>query len=70
MPTRKTVHQKEPTLAADRALRAIEEQLGNLQKLKGRKYDEAKADETEWRHLTQSIIETSFWRSQFRVEQI
>jgi hypothetical protein len=60
MPTRKTVHQKEPTLAADRALRAIEEQLGNLQKLKGRKYDEAKADETEWRHLTQSIIERAF----------
>jgi hypothetical protein len=44
----------------DRALRALTQQLAALQKLKGRRYDEADADETEWGHLTQSIIEAAF----------
>ena len=59
-PPHKSAVQKEPTLQPDRALRAIAEQLDGLQKLKGRKYDEAEADETEWEHLTQSIIEGAF----------
>lgn len=54
---RKAVVQMEPTLAPERALRAIMEQLDGLQKLKGRRYDEAESEETEWEHLTQSIIE-------------
>ncbi len=57
---RKAAVQKEPTLPPDRALRAIGEQLETLQKIKGRKYDEADANETEWEHLTRSIIEAAF----------
>src|SRR5208282_1071488 len=57
---RKTVIQKQPTLAPDRALRALTQQLEALQTLKGRRYDEADGDETEWGHLTQSIIEAAF----------
>jgi hypothetical protein len=60
MPPRKAPVQKEPTLPPDRALKAIEQQIDSLQKLKGRRYDEASADETEWLHLTQSIIEGAF----------
>jgi hypothetical protein len=60
MPPRKRAAQKEPTLPPDRALRALTEQLENLQKLKDRKYDEADSDETEWGHLTESIIEAAF----------
>jgi hypothetical protein len=41
-------------------LRALTEQLGALQKLKGRQYQEADAEETEWIHLIQSIIEGAF----------
>jgi hypothetical protein len=41
-------------------LRAITEQLDRLQKLTGRKYDEADSDEREWLHLTHSIIEGTF----------
>ena len=36
------------------------EQLETLQKLKALRYDEADAEETEWTHLTQSIIEAAF----------
>jgi len=60
MPPRKAAVQKGPTLSPDRALRAIEQQLDSLQKLKGRKYDEADADETEWLHLTQGTVEDAF----------
>jgi hypothetical protein len=60
MPTRKAPMRKEPTLAADRALRAITQQLDSLQKLKDRRFDEAEAEETEWEHFTQSVIETAF----------
>ena len=54
------VVQKPPTIAPERALRALTEQLEALQKLKGRHYQEADAEETEWTHLTQSIIEGAF----------
>jgi hypothetical protein len=57
---RKTADQKQPTMAPDRALRALTQQLDRLQNLKNRKYEEADAEETEWAHLTQNIIETAF----------
>jgi hypothetical protein len=57
---RKAVAQKPPTIAPDRALKALVQQLDGLQKLKNRQYPEAEAEETEWEHLTQGIIETAF----------
>ena len=58
---RKTaVVQKQPTIKLERALRALTEQLEALQKLRGRHSQEADAEETEWMHLTQSIIEAAF----------
>lgn len=44
----------------DRAVRALTQQLEGLRKLKGRTYKDADAEETEWAHLTQSIIEDTF----------
>ena len=52
--------QNAPTVSPDRALKALTQQLDGLQKLKGRRYEEAEADETEWQHLTQSLIEAAF----------
>jgi hypothetical protein len=52
--------QKQPTIKPERALRALTEQLEALQKLRGRNYQEADAEETEWMHLTQSITEAAF----------
>ena len=60
MATRKAVAQKEPTIALDRALKALRQQLEALQRLKNCSYQEATAEETEWRHFTESIIETAF----------
>ncbi|MGH7814626.1 MAG: hypothetical protein ACREQI_11580 [Candidatus Binataceae bacterium] len=57
---RNSVAQKGPTVAPDRALKALTQQLDKLQKLKNRKYEEAAAEETEWNHVTQSIIEAAF----------
>src|SRR5271168_3484815 len=57
---RKTAVQKQPTLAPDRAMRALAQQLDGLHKLKNRNYEEADAEETEWARLTQSIIEGAF----------
>ena len=57
--TRKAVSQKLPTVAPDRALRALTRQLDGLQKLKNRNYQEVEAEETEWTHLTESIIEAA-----------
>jgi hypothetical protein len=57
---RKPAAQKEATVTPDRALRALTQQLDGLQKLKNRQYPEAEAEETEWEHLTQGIIETAF----------
>ena len=57
---RKAAAQKEPTMSPDRALRALARQLDELQKLKNRNYEEADAEETEWAHLTQNIIEAAF----------
>ncbi len=60
MASRRAAVQKEPTLSPDRSLRAITQQIETLQKLKNRKYDEADAEETEWAHFTQGIIEAAF----------
>jgi len=60
IPRKAAVVQKPPTIAPERALRALTEQLESLQKLKGRQYQEADAEETEWMHLIQSIIEGAF----------
>jgi hypothetical protein len=60
MPSRKAPVQKQPTLATDRALRAITEQLEAFQKLKNRNCQDADSDEPEWQHLTESIIEAAF----------
>jgi hypothetical protein len=58
---RKTaVAQKPSTLTPGRALKALTQQLDLLQKLKNRGYQEADAEETEWTHLTQGIIEAAF----------
>ena len=58
--TRKTEAQNEPTMPPERSLRALMQQLDELQKLKNRNYEEADAEETEWVHLTQNIIEAAF----------
>ena len=47
-------------MSPERALRALTQQLDELQKLKNRNYEEADAEETEWTHLTQNIIEAAF----------
>src|SRR5215471_11870944 len=60
MARRKAAVQKEPTLPPERALTAITAQLAELEKLKGRRYDEADGDETKWKHQTRSIIEAAY----------
>jgi hypothetical protein len=55
-----TAVQKQPTISPERALKALTGRLDALQRLKGRQYDEAATDETEWKHFTQSIIEAVF----------
>ncbi len=60
MASRKGATHIDPTLPPDRALRALAQQLDRLQKLKDRSCEEADAEETEWEHLTQSIIEGAF----------
>ena len=57
---RKAAPQKPPTMDPGRALKALSQQLEDFQKLKNRNYQEADADETEWRHLTKGIIEAAF----------
>ena len=47
-------------MSPDRALRALTQQLDRLQSLKNRGYEEADAEETEWMHLTQNVIEAAF----------
>lgn len=64
-----SVAQKPPNIAPERALRALVEQVEALQKLKGRHYQEADAEETEWMHLTQSIIEGAFGDPSSRLDR-
>ena len=49
-----------PTLTPKQALEALREQLDALQKLKNCRYQEAEGEETNWRYLTESIIENAF----------
>lgn len=60
MAPRKSIAQKEPPLAPERALKALRQQLEALQKLKNRNYQEAGAEETEWWSFTGNIIEAAF----------
>ena len=60
MASRKVSGQKTPTLSPDRALKALRQQLDGLQKLRNRKYDEANAEMTEWRHFTQKYYRGRF----------
>ena len=60
MARRKAVTQLGPTLAPDRALRELSQQLEDLQKLKGRDFEEAHTDETECKLYTESIVEAAF----------
>ncbi len=57
---RKPDPEPKPDLPYERALPALQRQLQELQKLKGRSYDEADADETTWQHFTESIFEHAF----------
>ena len=57
---RKAATQKPPTVTADRAVKALTQQLDTLQKIKVRRYDEADAEQAEWEQLTQSLIEAAF----------
>src|SRR5271157_5803221 len=52
-----TIH---PTLPREKAHAALKKQLESLNLLEGKNYQEAKADEQEWNHLTQSIVERAF----------
>lgn len=61
MPARKTATvRKEPTLTPERAVKALAAQLEDLQKLKGRRYDDADEDETRWEHQTRSLLEGTY----------
>jgi len=44
------------TIPPERAVKALIDQLDALQKLRGRRYDEAATDESQWMHLTKGII--------------
>jgi hypothetical protein len=57
---RKSQNQKEPTLLPERALRALSQQLVELQNLKNRPFQEAESERDEWEHLTENIIEATF----------
>jgi hypothetical protein len=57
---RKVDVQKPLTLDAARTLKALTQQVETLQKLKGRQYQEAEPEETEWTHFTQSYLEAVF----------
>ena len=48
------------TILPDRAIRALREQLNALDNLRGRRFDEAEHDETEWRQVTQGILEATY----------
>lgn len=51
---------REPDWPLERGLLALRKQLRELDKLNGRRLQEARAEETQWEHLTQSIIEHTF----------
>ena len=59
----------ENTLAPERALQALRRQLEGLQKLKNRSCEEAKLEETEWKHFTHNIVEGVFGNSSTQIYQ-
>jgi hypothetical protein len=60
VPRKSIAARKLPTILSENAFQALSEQLESLQKLKNRRYDEAKAETTLWEHLTESLIEAAF----------
>jgi len=49
-----------PDLSPEKAYTVLKTQLVELQALRGRNYQEAKAEEDEWSHLTEKLIIRSF----------
>jgi hypothetical protein len=49
-----------PCLPPDRALNALQKQLAELETFKKRDLRDVECDETQWVHLTKSIIESAF----------
>src|SRR3989442_6879850 len=49
-----------PDLTTEKAYASLSAQLESLEKLKGRDYREAKADETEWKNLTEKLTIRAF----------
>lgn len=47
-------------LPPERALRFLKQQLEELSKLKGCRYEEVRMQEEEWKHVTENIIEKAF----------
>lgn len=60
----------DPEISRDRALRALKGQLTKLDGLRGRRYDEAEADETGWVEFTQSIIVSTFGKSSLNLKNL
>ena len=69
MTQREVVAQKEHTLAPERALKALLQQLDALRKLKDRNCEEAKLEETEWKNFTHNIVEGAFGNSSTQIYQ-
>ena len=49
-----------PMLPSERALRFLKQQLEELSKLKGCRYEEIRMQEEQWKHVTENIIEKAF----------
>jgi len=63
MPRRRSSSQPltvQPTLSADKTYSAIKKELEALQNFKNKPYRDTEAEETQWQHLTQSIIQRGF----------
>lgn len=60
MPPRKSQSVTEPVFPPDRAIALLTQQLEKLQLFKGRRHSEVEADEEEWQHLTETIIQKAF----------
>lgn len=60
MPTRRTPPPTPPDLPPEKAYAVLSAQLKALEKLKGRNYAEAQADEDEWENLTEKLTIRAF----------
>ncbi len=60
---------KPPDWPAEKTLAALKNQLSGLEKLSGRRYDEAQYDETAWKNLTLNILTHGFGEGSNNVKQ-